>query len=68
MTLLQDFTIDDAIRVELANYDHIKLMLKDHDETSHHHPYLVEELMDSMNNLIGTGFYLIEWFNTEVVD
>lgn len=68
MTLLQDFTIEDAIQVELANYDHIKLMLKEHGEDSIHRPYLIEELMGSMNNLMGTGFYLIEWFNTEVVE
>lgn len=61
MTLFKDFTMDDAIRVELTNYDYIKLMLEDYDETSVHHPYLVEELLDCKNNLMGAGFYLLEW-------
>ena len=61
MTLLKDFNIEDAIRLELDNYDHVKSLLIEHDETSHHHPYLVEELLDCMNNLMGAGFYLLEW-------
>ena len=61
MTLTKDFDMDMAIRVELTNYDYVKLMLEDHDETSHHHPYLVEELLDCKNNLMGAGFYLLEW-------
>jgi len=61
MTLTKDFDIDMAIRVELTNYDDIKLMLEDYDETSHHHPYLVQELSGCINNLMGAGFYLLEW-------
>lgn len=61
MTLLNDFNIDDAIRLELDDYDHVKSLLSEHDETSHHHPYLVESLLDSKNNLLGFGFYLLEW-------
>ena len=61
MTLTKDFDMDTAIRIELTNYDYVKLMLKEHDETSHHHPYLVEELLDCMTNLMGAGFYLLEW-------
>ena len=61
MTLLSDFTIDDAIRAELHNYDHVKSLLNEHDEASHHHPYLVGELVCSKNNLMDFGFYLLEW-------
>lgn len=61
MTLLSHFTIDDAIRAELHNYDHVKSLLIEHDETSVHHPYLVGELVSSKNNLMDFGFYLLEW-------
>ena len=61
MTLLQDFDIDDAIRMELVEYDYIVRDLKECDETDIHHSYLVNELIGSMNNLIGHGFYLLEW-------
>ena len=68
MTLTKDFDMDMAIRVELANYDYVSLMLKEHGEDSIHRPYLIEELMDTMNNLLGAGYHLLEWYNTEVVE
>ena len=61
MTLFKDFNIEDAIRLELDNYDYVKSLLKEHDETSHHHPYLVCELVDCKDNLMAAGYYLLEW-------
>ena len=61
MTLLQDFDIDDAIRWELSEYDYIKSLLNETCESDVHHSYLVEELVHYKNNLMGHGFYLLEW-------
>lgn len=61
MTLLQDFDIDDTIRWELSEYDYIKSLINETCESDVQHTYLVQELLSTMNNLIGHGFYLLEW-------
>lgn len=61
MTLLQDFDIDDTIRWELSEYDYIKSLINETCESDVQHTYLVQELLSTMDNLIGHGFYLLEW-------
>lgn len=61
MTILHNFDMSDAIRLELYNYDTVKSLLNEHDETSVHHAYLVEELLDCKNNILAAGFHLLEW-------